>query len=250
MQGFRRNPVTGQLTFIGAFAAGQTPTSIAFKGGPATNNAPIVRISPPDQSWVSAGQTVALSGAGSNDPDASHCIANPSNYVYAWTQVSGPPVAITNPASLSLASVTLNTAGAYTFQLQFTDDAGNCPGPAQTGTRTIVIHAGVQHTQAVPDSCSGPGAAPFPTAKFTAASTRQQQLGIMTGWWIAVRPAPTPFGWGWVSVPACQSDELEYNAAYAQCVSRAAQSVPFLPLWSQTQTQTCVAGTWRWWDYN
>jgi leucyl aminopeptidase len=65
---------------------------------------------------VAAGATVTLSGGGS-DPDG-----GPSPLTYAWTQVAGPSVTITNAAQAT-ASATLATAGAYTFRLTVGDGA-------------------------------------------------------------------------------------------------------------------------------
>jgi hypothetical protein len=79
-----------------------------------------------DQS-VNAGTTVTLSGSGS-DPDS-----GPSALTFAWTQVSGPAVAINN-ANQATATATLATAATYVFQLAVSDGAA-------TATDTVSVVA-------------------------------------------------------------------------------------------------------------
>jgi hypothetical protein len=71
----------------------------------------------PDQG-VNAGTTVTLSGSG-NDPDG-----GPGPLTFAWTQVSGPSVTISN-ANQATASATLATAATYVFQLAVSDGAAS-----------------------------------------------------------------------------------------------------------------------------
>jgi hypothetical protein len=81
-------------------------------------NIPPIANAGPDQN-VGVGAAVTLNGTGSSDPDA-----GPSALTYAWSQVSGPAVTITNPTQAT-ASFTAAVAGTYVFQLQVSDGAAS-----------------------------------------------------------------------------------------------------------------------------
>ncbi|MBZ0137207.1 MAG: hypothetical protein K8I27_12645 [Planctomycetes bacterium] len=85
-----------------------------FNGTPA-NQAPVA--SATYTGTPNVGNTLTLDGTGSSDPDA-----GPSALTFAWTQVSGPTISISN-ASSSSATVTPTTVGAYVFRLTVNDSA-------------------------------------------------------------------------------------------------------------------------------
>ena len=62
---------------------------------------------------------MTLNGTTSTDPDNA-----PSPLTYAWSQLSGTGVSITNPSSVQ-ASAVLTTAGTYTFRLTVNDGAAS-----------------------------------------------------------------------------------------------------------------------------
>jgi hypothetical protein len=68
---------------------------------------------------VSPGDLVTLSGAASSDPDDG--IAH-----YAWTQISGPPVTLSDPTTVSTAFIApaANSTATLTFTLKVTDKGG------------------------------------------------------------------------------------------------------------------------------
>jgi len=72
---------------------------------------------------VTTGTTVTLSGS-------AVAVTGLNIASYAWTQLSGPTVTISNPSSNTNASFTPSTVGSYSFLLTATDSSG------QTGTAT------------------------------------------------------------------------------------------------------------------
>ncbi len=80
------------------------------------NEAPTAEAGP-DQSDVSAGATVTLSGS-ATDPDAGDALT------HAWTQVSGASVELSSPGSASATFAAPASGGALTFRLRATDAGG------------------------------------------------------------------------------------------------------------------------------
>ncbi len=78
----------------------------------------------PDQN-VPAGAMVQLNGSGSSDPDG-HAIS------YAWSQVSGPPVTLSNPNSVNPSFTAPGTAAVIELQLNVTDQYGLVSATADT----------------------------------------------------------------------------------------------------------------------
>ena len=97
-------------------------------------NVPPIANAGPDQS-VGLAAPVTLNGSGSSDPDG-----GPSPLTFAWSQVSGPAVTITN-ANQAQASFTPAVAGTYVFQLQVSDGAASATDQvtvtASTGPVTV-----------------------------------------------------------------------------------------------------------------
>lgn len=111
---------------------GPQPFALVVTGNAtaASGNVPPVANAGPDMN-VGINVTVTLNGSSSSDPDS-----GPSPLTYAWSQVSGPAVAITNPTAAQ-ASFTSTTAGTYVFQLQVSDGAAS-----STDTVQIVASTG------------------------------------------------------------------------------------------------------------
>ncbi len=80
------------------------------------NEAPTAEAGP-DQSDVSAGATVTLSGS-ATDPDAGDTLS------HAWTQVSGASVELSSPGSAETTFAAPASGGALTFRLRATDAGG------------------------------------------------------------------------------------------------------------------------------
>ncbi len=95
------------------------------------NEAPTAEAGP-DQSDVSAGATVTLSGS-VTDPDAGDALS------HAWTQVSGASVELSSPGSASATFAAPASGGALTFRLRATD-AGGLWGEDET-TVTVLASA-------------------------------------------------------------------------------------------------------------
>ena len=93
---------------VGAVATDTIAISVFFQ-------APVAAIAAAT-SCVQGGSTVALDGRVSSDPDGA--IA-----AYAWTQLSGPPVALSG-AGAGVASFTAPAAGTLVFELTVTDGDG------------------------------------------------------------------------------------------------------------------------------
>ncbi|HXU44292.1 MAG TPA: S8 family serine peptidase, partial [Thermoanaerobaculia bacterium] len=116
--------------------SGPQPFALVVTGGATANtgNIPPTANAGPDQN-VGVGAVVTLNGTASSDPDGA-----PSPLTYAWSQISGPAVTITNPTSAT-ASFTAATAGTYTFQLQVSDGAASATDQvtitAATGPVTV-----------------------------------------------------------------------------------------------------------------
>jgi Subtilase family len=97
-------------------------------------NVPPIANAGPDQG-VGLNAAVTLNGSGSSDPDA-----GPGPLTYAWSQVSGPAVTISN-ATQAQASFTPTVTGTYVFQLQVSDGAASATDQvtvtAATGPVTV-----------------------------------------------------------------------------------------------------------------
>jgi uncharacterized protein (TIGR03382 family) len=85
-----------------------------YNGTPA-NQAPVASAS--YSGTPNIGVTLTLDGSGSSDPDS-----GPSALTYAWSQLSGPTVSISNAGSATT-SVTPTTVGSYVFRLTVDDGA-------------------------------------------------------------------------------------------------------------------------------
>jgi hypothetical protein len=110
---------------------GPQPFALVVTGAvtPGAGNVAPTANAGPDQT-VAANTTVSLNGSASSDPDN-----GPSPLSFAWSQVSGPAVSITN-AGQAVASVTPTVAGAYVFQLQVSDGAASA-----TDQATVTVNA-------------------------------------------------------------------------------------------------------------
>ena len=115
---------------------GPQPFALVVTGNAAvsTGNVPPIANAGADQN-VGLNVAVTLNGSGSSDPDA-----GPSALTFAWSQVSGPAVTITNPTSAS-ASFTPTVAGTYLFQLQVSDGAASATDTVQVvaGTGPVTV---------------------------------------------------------------------------------------------------------------
>lgn len=95
---------------------------------------------------TNSGSPVPLVGTLSSDINEDPF--NPDIASYAWAQISGPAVAISNPTS-PFAQVTPTLAGVYIFELTVTDSAGN----TSTSQFTVRVNAGANM---VPTADAGP----------------------------------------------------------------------------------------------
>lgn len=97
------------------------------------NNAPVADAGLDDTVDEAPGLTIALSGAGSSDPDG-------DSLSFAWTQLSGPAVALQDgmTATPSFAQGPVAAGGVdYVFELEVTDDYA--PNP-KSATDLVAIH--------------------------------------------------------------------------------------------------------------
>ncbi|MEZ0243894.1 MAG: PKD domain-containing protein, partial [Sphingomonas sp.] len=109
--------------------AASTADSVTISVNP--NAAPVANAGT-DQAPINSGQTVTLNGGGSTDPDN-----NP--LTYQWTQVSGPPVTLSNATAANPTFVAPNVTGTQNlvFQLVVNDGTVN----SQPDTVTIGVRA-------------------------------------------------------------------------------------------------------------
>ncbi|MCW3849048.1 PKD domain-containing protein [Sphingomonas sp. LB-2] len=109
--------------------ASSAPDSVTISVNP--NAAPVANAGA-DQGPINSGQTVTLNGSGSSDPDN-----NP--LTYQWTQISGPPVTLSNAAAANPSFVAPNVTGTQNlvFQLVVNDGTVN----SQPDTVTIAVRA-------------------------------------------------------------------------------------------------------------
>jgi hypothetical protein len=102
-------------------------------------NAPPVASAGADQGPINTGQTVTLDGTGSTDPDG-------NALTYQWTQVSGPPVALSSATAARPTFVAPNVTGTQNlvFRLIVNDGSVNSPPDDVTiavravGTVTVI----------------------------------------------------------------------------------------------------------------
>lgn len=105
--------------------------------------------------WVAVGESAALHGHNTFDPDAVRCNADATKYVASWTFVSKPAGSsladsdIANGNTKSSARFVPDVSGDYKLRLTFTDDPGTCAGAPKAASATVTIHAGVLHTSPV-----------------------------------------------------------------------------------------------------
>ncbi|MFM5893532.1 MAG: PKD domain-containing protein [Novosphingobium sp.] len=139
---------TGNPTFVAPLggAASQTlsfavfvadPLNINNEGLPSDivdivvlPNSPPVANAGPDQGPINTGTTVTLNGGASTDPDG-----NP--LTYHWTQVSGPPVTLINPASATPAFVAPNVTGTQNIVFQLVVNDGSVDSAPDTVTIAV-----------------------------------------------------------------------------------------------------------------
>jgi hypothetical protein len=117
--------VTGSNPGVPTFFDAPTITSTAIDAFPPVANAG------PDQT-VNAGSTVTLNGSGSTDGDLPN-----DTLTYSWSQTGGTPVTLSDPTAVSPTFTAPATAGALTFDLTVTDQAG------QTSTDSVTINVTV-----------------------------------------------------------------------------------------------------------
>jgi hypothetical protein len=112
-------------------------TVVVTEPGPPPNQLPVAIAETLDGVYTAeVGEAVTLSGSSSYDPDNS-----PSGGIqsYAWTQVSGPSVALSDPGDIH-PEFTPDQAGSYTFKLAVYDGADwstDASSPANTVTVTV-----------------------------------------------------------------------------------------------------------------
>jgi PKD repeat protein len=116
-------PYTGQAQVVL-----EAPLQIgAGGGGGTTNQPPRAVIAGPASVSVAAGQPLALSSAGSTDPDG-------TIISYLWTATGATPATATGPS----ASITYAAAGTYTVRLTVTDD----DGASASAEKQVTVAAG------------------------------------------------------------------------------------------------------------
>lgn len=101
--------------YDGNARGGSPDVGASERGGAPANQPPIAAAT--YSGTPNVGNTLTLDGTGSSDPDS-----GPSALSYAWTQISGPSVAISGAGSAS-ASFTPSTVGSYLFRLTVDDGA-------------------------------------------------------------------------------------------------------------------------------
>ena len=93
-------------------------------------NSPPVANAGADQGPINTGTTVTLNGGASTDPDG-----NP--LTYHWTQVSGPPVTLINPASATPTFVAPNVTGTQNIVFQLVVNDGSVDSTPDTVTIAV-----------------------------------------------------------------------------------------------------------------
>ncbi len=135
------------MTFMRTVLLGLTMLALVAcggggSGGSTTTNGPPISNAGSDQS-VDEQSNVTLDGAGSSDPEG-------DALTYAWTQVSGATVTISNPTAAQATFVSPNvgigSAATLTFQLRV-----SARGGADNDTVTITVN-GVTNTDPVVDA--------------------------------------------------------------------------------------------------
>lgn len=103
--------------------------------------------------WVAIGESAALHGHNTFDPDAVRCSADVTKYAASWAFVSKPAGSaladsdIINANTRGSARFIPDVPGDYVLRLTFTDDPGSCQGTAKSAAATVKIKAGYKHTQ-------------------------------------------------------------------------------------------------------
>lgn len=129
------NGASGSATYQG----------VSFEvNAPTTNTAPTSNAGP-DQSGVTAGSTVMLDGTGSSDPEG-------DTLSYAWTQTSGPAVALSSPTAAQ-PTFTAPPSATLVFSLTVTDSHGL----ADSTPATVTITTGAADSTSGVSVCSGGG---------------------------------------------------------------------------------------------
>jgi subtilisin-like proprotein convertase family protein len=133
--------LTGAGTSQPTFTAPAGPATLTFqltvddgRGGTATDSVTITVNGPPNAAAgpdqeVGTGDSVALDGTGSTDPDG-------DTLAYAWTQTAGPAVTLTGAATAQLGFTAPGTTATLTFQLTVDDGRG------RTDTDSVTVSVG------------------------------------------------------------------------------------------------------------
>lgn len=193
---YRIDPATGTLFPASAVTKTGRPHYLGLQAQHDGNDPPAVNAG--QDRWTTVGQSAALHGHNTSDPDAARCNADPSNYSAAWTIVSKPAGStltdadIVDANTLGSARFVPDVSGDYQLRLAFTDHPGSCQGSAKTRADEVTIRAGYQHSQAVNvyDQLPAP---PRDNAVFVHNGTLEEDWGGDMLWAVTVNGDPVQY---------------------------------------------------------
>lgn len=111
--------------------ASWAPIILGTNAPVAPNRAPVANAGPNQSFHPSSAQTIFLDGSASYDPDG-------SAVTYAWTQISGPTVALANTSSVAPSFVATPVANPTTLSFQLIVNDGDLSSPASTAQVTLL----------------------------------------------------------------------------------------------------------------
>ncbi len=272
---FRIDPLDGSLTETSSAPVAGNAHYIALQDQHDGNDPPVVNAG--SDRWTKVGDSTALHGHNTMDPDATRCNADSSKYAAAWSFVSKPAgsglndASIVNGNTLTSARFIPDVSGDYRLRLSFTDDPGSCQGSAKTRAAEVVIHAGYQHTQSV-DSYDTLPSAPGLAPEFRNTGTLDEDWGGDMLWAVTLKADPVqylvcqslrnyfnnicsnPASWGnpYAAIAACairnsMNCEAQFDLVYSIiCMSPEAHrpdAQQFCELVAETRPKILINGT-------